>query len=242
MLNRIMIAIIAGFFITSAAAWGADVTPEASLKKKFPDMKIESLQPTPIKGVYEVVTDRGLIYYAPESECLILGNIINKDGKNITRRRMEEIDQRKEVIILEKLKTLPLDKAVKIGTGRHTVIEFTDPNCSYCRKAFQVLAAKEDMTRYIFFFPLSKASEDKVKHILCAPDRVGAYKEVFSGQLDNHPPAPCENAEVAALMKIHREQALRLGVEGTPFFIIDGHIVAGADIPAIEKLLGTPIK
>ncbi|MFA6413842.1 MAG: thioredoxin fold domain-containing protein, partial [Syntrophales bacterium] len=115
-------------------------------------------------------------------------------------------------------------------------------NCSYCRKAFQVLATKEDVTRYIFFFPLSKASADKVQHILCATDRVGAYKEAFSGQLDKKPLKPCESAEVTTLMKIHRDQGLRLGIEGTPFFIIDGHIVAGADIPAIEKLLATPVK
>lgn len=242
MLNKIIITIITGFFLTGAAAWGADLTPEASLKKKYPDIKIESFQPTPIKGVYEMVTDKGLIYYAPEAESIILGDIITKDGKNITQRRREEISQRNEAMLLEMAKTLPLDKALKIGTGRHTVIEFTDPNCSYCRKAFQVLAPKEDLTRYIFFFPLSKASEDKVKHILCAPDRVGAYKEVFSGQFDTKPLASCENAEVTALMKSHREQGVRLGVEGTPFFIIDGHIVAGANIPEIEKLLGAPVK
>lgn len=230
-----MIAIIAGFFFSSAAAWGADLTPEASLKNSFPKMKVEGLQPTPIKGVYEVLTDKGLVYYAPEAECLVAGDIITKQGKNVTQQRREEI-------LMERVKTLPLDKALKIGAGRHKVIEFTDPNCSYCRKAFQVLAQKEDMTRYIFFFPLSKASADKVQHILCATDRVGAYKEAFSGQLDKTTLKPCESAEVTTLMNIHRDQGMRLGIEGTPFFIIDGNIVAGADIPAIEKLLSAPVK
>ena len=235
MSNKITIAIIVSFFFASVTAWGADLTPETSLKKNFPNIKVERLQPTSIKGVYEAVTDKGLVYYAPEAECLIAGDIITKQGKNISQQRRDEI-------LMERVKSLPLDKAVKIGAGRHTVIEFTDPNCSYCRKAFQVLATKEDMTRYIFFFPLSKASADKVQHILCATDRVGAYKEAFSGQLDKTPLKPCESAEVTTLMKIHREQGMRLGIEGTPFFIIDGHIVAGADIPAIEKLLGAPVK
>jgi thiol:disulfide interchange protein DsbC len=235
MSRRIMIAIIAGFFFTATAAGGADLTPEASLKNNFPNIKVERLQPTSIKGVYEAITDKGLVYYAPEAECLIAGDIITKQGKNISQQRRDEI-------LMERVKTIPLDKALKIGAGRHKVIEFTDPNCSYCRKAFQVLATKEDMTRYIFFFPLSKASADKVQHILCATDRVGAYKEAFSGQLDKKTLMPCESAEVTTLMKAHREQAMRLGIEGTPFFIIDGHIVAGADIPAIEKLLAAPVK
>jgi thiol:disulfide interchange protein DsbC len=229
-----MIAIIAGLFFSSAALWAADLTPEASLKNNFPNIKIERFQPAPIKGIYEVEMDEELVYYAPEAECLIVGDIIRK-GKNLTQQRRDEI-------LLSKVKALPLDKAVKIGTGRHTVIEFTDPNCSYCRKAFQVLATKEDMTHYIFFFPLSKASADKVQHILCATDRVGAYKEAFSGQLDKKTLTPCESAEVTALMNTHRDQARRLGIRGTPFFIIDGHIVAGADIPAIEKLLAAPVK
>jgi protein-disulfide isomerase len=42
------------------------------------------------------------------------------------------------------------------------------------------------------------------------------------------------------LIKIHKDQGRRLGVEGTPYFIIDSHIVSGADIPMIEKLLSTP--
>jgi thiol:disulfide interchange protein DsbC len=33
--------------------------------------------------------------------------------------------------------TLDLDKALRIGTGKTTVIEFTDPDCPYCRKAYQ---------------------------------------------------------------------------------------------------------
>jgi thiol:disulfide interchange protein DsbC len=237
-----IIALIAGIIFMSSAVWGAELTPEASLKKNFPNVKVELVQPTPIKGVFEVVMDRGLIYYAPDSESIILGDIITKEGKNITQRRREELDKRKQLAILDKVKTLSLDKALKIGDGRHKVIEFTDPNCSYCRQAFQFLSKKEDMTRYIFFFPLSKASEEKVKHILCAPDRIGAYKEAFSGQLDNKTLAPCESADVTALLKIHREQAEQLGVEGTPFFIIDGHVVAGANIPEIEKLLGSPEK
>ena len=235
MSKKTTIFFMACLFLLGTAAWGADLTPEASLKNRFPNIKVESFQPAPIKGLYEVVMDKGLVYYAPEAECIVAGDIIDKQGTNITQ-------QRREGILKERVKGLPLDKALKIGTGRHMVIEFTDPNCSYCRKAFQFLAAKEDMTRYIFFFPLSKASAEKVKHILCAADRLGAYKEAFSGQLDKKTLTSCDKTEVTDLMKIHREQGLRLGVEGTPFFVIDGHIVAGADIPVMEKLLGSPVK
>jgi len=43
---------------------------------------------------------------------------------------------------------------------------------------------------------------------------------------------------VEELLKAYREIAKRIGVTGTPFFLIDGQVVFGADIPRMEKLLG----
>jgi len=213
-----------------AAAWATEPAPEASLRKDFPQLPFDSLQPSVIKGLYEVETDRGILYYSPDAACLIIGNVYNREGKNLT----QELNNRK---LLARAKTLPLAKALKIGAGRHVVIEFTDPDCPYCRKAAQALAEKKDLTRYIFFYPLSQTSADKVRHILCAPDPVAAYKESYRGDLDKKPLQSCDTAAVRELMQIHQEQGRRLGIEGTPYFIIDGHIVPGADMPVIEKLL-----
>src|SRR5574340_1146888 len=47
---------------------------------------------------------------------------------------------------------LPLDKAIKIGDGGTTVIEITDPDCPFCRRASAYLSAKNDITRYVFFY------------------------------------------------------------------------------------------
>ncbi|HOF04914.1 MAG TPA: DsbC family protein [Syntrophales bacterium] len=230
-----IIIFLAGIFCCGIAAPGMAATSEAeaSLKKNFPQLHYESLQPSIIKGVYEVDTVRGTVYYVPDAACLIVGNIFTNDGKNITRRHHEEK-------VLERAKTLPLARALRIGSGRHTIIEITDPDCPYCRKAAKALSEKKDTTRYIFFYPLSPTSENKVRHILCAPDPGAAYRESYQGVLDQKALVLCKSAEVDELIKIHKDQGRRLGVEGTPYFIIDSHIVSGADIPMIEKLLSTP--
>ena len=64
--------------------------------------------------------------------------------------------------------TLDLTKAVKIGNGKTMVIEFTDPDCPFCRKAEAYLQKRTDLTRYIFFIPLKShpASKGKVQYIL----------------------------------------------------------------------------
>jgi len=143
-------------------------------------------------------------------------------------------------LLLEKARVLPLEKALKIGSGRHMIIEFTDPDCPYCRKAFHTIKKYPDVTHYIFFLPLKNTSEKKVRYILCARDRVEAYKEIFSGQLDERYLSGCADDRIDALIKIHREQSVHLGIEGVPFFIIDGHIISGADIAKIEKVLVSP--
>ena len=206
------------------------VTPEESLQKYFPDIKYDRFGPGPIKGVSEVIVGQEILYYLPDEGAILMGDIISKDRKNLTR-------QRKEELLAQKVKDIPLDQAIRIGKGAHVVIEFTDPNCPYCRKAAKYLVDKADLTRYIFFFPLSQKSESKIRYILCAPDQGKAYEEVMTGKKDDEIFAECKNPQVDQLQKSQREIGERLGIRGTPFFIIDGQTVTGADIPRMETLL-----
>ena len=103
-------------------------TPEESFRKSFPNIPLESITPTDIPGLYEIVAGGRIIYYAPGPEYLIVGEILTKERKNLTQARNNEL-------LAKKFKDLPLEKAMKIGSGPHTVIEITDPDCPFCRKA-----------------------------------------------------------------------------------------------------------
>ena len=50
--------------------------PEESFRKSFPDIPLESITPTDIPGIYEVVAGGRIIYYAPGPEYLIAGEIL----------------------------------------------------------------------------------------------------------------------------------------------------------------------
>ena len=108
-----------------------------------------------------------IIYFHPEKDLLMFGEIWTKDGKNMTA-------EKKGQARFARLKDLPLDKAVKIGNGRNKVIEFTDPDCPYCRKASAFLKGRKDVTRYVFFFPLPihKEAEAHARYVLCSAKRV----------------------------------------------------------------------
>jgi len=134
--------------------------------------------------------------------------------------------------------TLDLDKAVKLGSGKTMVIEFTDPDCPYCRKAEAYLSQKPQVTRYIFFIPLANhpASKGKVQYILSARDRARAYQEVISGRFD-----PKKLTEITPegikLQKEHQEIARANKMTSTPTFMIYGRIVEGFDLKRLEPLL-----
>ena len=210
-------------------------TPEESFRKSFPNIPLESITPTAVTGVYEIVSTGKIGYYAPGPEYLFYGAMITADGKNLTQERTNEIQGKK-------FKDLPLEKAVKIGSGPHTVIEITDPDCPFCRKASDYFATRKDVTRYVFFYPISSLhpnAEAKVRQIFCAEDRGKAYEEAMTGKLDDMKFTPCKTAAVEDLLKAHREIGDRVGVTGTPLFLIDGQVILGADIPRMEKILGS---
>jgi thiol:disulfide interchange protein DsbC len=139
------------------------------------------------------------------------------------------------------LKGVPLEKALRIGAGPHQIIEITDPDCTFCRKASAFLSGRNDVTRHVFFFPLSihPNAEAKVRQIFCAEDRAKVYEETMAGKLDDMKFTPCKTAAMEELLKAHKEIVARIGVTGTPLFLIDGQVVFGADIPRMEKLLGS---
>lgn len=208
-------------------------SPEDSFRKSFPNLRVDSVRPSGVNGLYEVASGNRILYYAPGPEYLMYGPIITREGRNLTEERVLEILERG-------LKGIPLEKAVRIGGGPHQIIEITDPDCPYCRKASAFLSARNDVTIHVFFFPLPlhPNAEAKVRRILCAENRAKVYEETMAGKLDDMKFTPCKTAAVEELLKAHKEIIERLGVTATPLFLIDGQVILGADIPRMERILG----
>ena len=87
-------------------------TPEESFRKSFPNIRLDSITATTVAGLYEIVSDGRIAYYAPGPEYLITGSLITKEGRNLTEERAGEI-------VARNLRETPLEKALKIGSGPH---------------------------------------------------------------------------------------------------------------------------
>ena len=202
-----------------------------ALADHYPKINYQQINPTPVAGVYEVVVDNGeIVYFVPASGHMFFGELWSADAHNLTR---ENKDNR----LSSKLEDFPLEQAIKIGEGPNEVIEVTDPDCPFCRQSSDFFAGRDDVTRYIFLFPLENIhphAAAKARYILAAEDSELAYEEVFSGKFDSQPvPEVTDNGR----LDLHRKIANKIGINGTPRFWINGQHIAGYNPEQFEKLL-----
>lgn len=235
-MNRLAKIVVSGILLLCSfqSAWAAGGTGASArevLGNAFPQLKIDSMKMSEIPGVYEVISGQNVFYFFPEKELILLGDLVTKEGRSLTQ-------DRRQSLMAEKFKDLPLEKAVKIGTGKHQVIEFTDPDCPYCRRASGALKGRTDMTRYVFFAPLAHPNAlPKIHHILHAKDKSKAY-EAMMGGAEVPKPVPAEYPEeIKRLASEHMDLARKVGVTGTPTFYLNGTLVVGADMQKIDSLL-----
>jgi len=233
--------IVMAAFITLAASqlFAAPLVakPEAALKKAFPQIKIDSITPSEVNGLYEVVSGQDIFFFYPEKDLLLVGEIRTLTGQNLTGDKKRELKSKLQAKALEKLKDLPLDKAVKVGNGPKKVIEFTDPDCPYCRRASEALKGRADITRYVFLTPMAHPNAiTKVHYVLSSKDQEKAYHEMMEGK-----PVPASSTEYSKEVKAQAAEymdfARSLGIDGTPTFYINGQQVVGADMEKINGLL-----
>ena len=223
---------------------------EAKFSKILRNTKVTSVKASPVPGLYEIITGPNVFYFAPEGEGhLVFGQIVDKNGVNLTASIQEklkaEADKAKEKSSAALLRNLDLSQAVKIGNGKNIVIEFTDPDCPYCRKADNILSRRsEDVTRYVFLFPLDQLHPNaraKSVYVHSSQNKAQALHDVFAGKYDSVLPVNNNGEAKIALATKTLESGIKagvsLGVQGTPMLFVNGTMVNGADEAKIISLL-----
>jgi len=134
---------------------------------------------------------------------------------------------------------IDVSKAVTIGSGPKIVLEFTDPDCQFCRQASKYFEGRPDVTRHVFFYPLPRhpKAREKAQFVLSMPDKVKAYHDIMSGKMDAVS-LPAATPEGVRLQEQQREIAKKSKVGATPTFIINGRVIEGFDRKKIEDALG----
>jgi protein-disulfide isomerase len=223
---------------------------------------VEDLQPSPIPqmGMTRVWIKGpdgeypNLFYVSQDGQYFILGTYTftawgGSIGQQLAGRpKPRMVDE----------KALALDERYRIGKKDAPVriVGFSDIDCPYCKVADETIqkiyeANKDKVAVYYKFFPLPIHPEAKPKAEVaaCFQGEVffkavrtlvgvkGKSKEDLRRELNA--PAVCDEQAVERDLDLGK----RLGIAGTPTFIINGQLVAGAvDKQRIEEISGLTLQ
>jgi len=222
---RRVIALIGFLVATSVCANEAQI--RKVLEPKLGGGRIEGVQPAPIAGLFEVRVRSAeggvqVIYTDASATHVIVGRIIE------ARTDRDLTEERKRKLNAVKFESLPLDQAVKIqrGNGKRVLAMFSDPYCPACRQFERALAQIDDITVYVFMYPvLRPENADHSRAVWCSPDRAKAWLELAAAPRPKVPEAAasCPNP-VDKLLDTGR----KLGVNSTPtLFLANGERLTG---------------
>ncbi len=212
---------------TTAAPTSTEPTTEQKLAtllaERYPTVKVQSVQPSAVPGLYEVKTADRLVYVDASGDYLIIGQVMHTQSKqNLTEARWNELNR-------IDFASLPFEHAIKIvkGNGSRQLVAFEDPLCPYCAELEKSLASLNDYTLYVFLMPLENihpGATRLARRIWCAPDPAQAWSEWM--QQDKQPPAAecgaVPGEQLAAL-------ANKLAINSTPtLYFADGIKIASA--------------
>ncbi|MGZ5006972.1 MAG: DsbC family protein [Methylobacter sp.] len=193
-----------------------------ALTKSMPSIKVSSVKPSEISGLYEVTVGGNIFYASDDGKYLIQGHLVDIAARtDLTEEKLG--GARKQAI-----EKLGQDKMIvfKPKESKYTVSIFTDIDCGYCRKLHSEIdqyMAQGITIQYLFFPRAGKGSDsyNKAISVWCADDRKAALTAAKKG--DTPPAKTCANP-----VDEHMQLAEDFEVKGTPMIVTEkGNIFPG---------------
>ena len=241
LLNQFVRLVGAATLMCLAAAAGAqEAAIRQALAQRLPQLKVvDEIKPAGVSGLYEVRVNGSEIYYTDaKGDFLIDGQIIEtKTRRNITEDRIAKLT----AIPFD---SLPIKDAFTLvrGNGQRKMAVFEDPNCGYCKRFERDLQKVDNVTVYLFLYPvLGPDSVKKSQDIWCAKDRVAAWQDwMLRDQAAGAANAACDTGAIARNVELGRKYK----ITGTPTLLfVNGARIPGAiDNARVEQALADTSK
>ena len=129
MLKKIMPAVMA-MFLCAAVSYAEESITIQMLHKSFPNVKAEKAGKSVIPGLYEVEAGNNVFYFEPRNGYLIFGDIITKEGKNLTAEKRQELLARRGRLILLKLTLVHDSDSSRESESFLLIMRNVDDRCS----------------------------------------------------------------------------------------------------------------
>ncbi len=174
--------------------------------------------------------NEGMVLYSFDGTDLVFnGDIINKDGVNISSAMKKEylkIPEPDYLAALEMLKkdTKYFESPLKPRNSKKNIYVLHDPNCGYCRKAWSYLHTNRWNEFNVNWVPVAALGEASLKHsalLLGNKNPAALMKKLNLG----YKPSNLEVSKVERLydqVRLNTQKTFKaFGVQGTPAIIIE---------------------
>jgi thiol:disulfide interchange protein DsbC len=216
------IAALSIFGLTTFAAAADENAVRQAFAKSMPEVKLESVKPSEINGLYEVTVGANIFYVSDNGKYLLQGRLIDLESRtDLTEEKLSNTRR-------QALEKLGVDKMIvfKPKESKYKVTIFTDIDCGYCRKLHSEIdqyLAEGITIQYVFFPRAGKGSDsyNKAVSVWCSEDRNAALTAAKKGK---DPKAQTCDNPVDEHMKLGAE----FDVKGTPMIVTEkGNIYPG---------------
>jgi len=224
----------------SVSALAADVPEKAAitqyLQTRLPNLTVKSLEPTPIKGLYQLETQSGdFLMVSADGKYLIPGDLHEIGDRGVVNlTEMSRAVERKTALKELKDKDLVVYKAN--GQEKGEVLVFTDTSCGYCRKFHAEVPELNAMgitVKYAAWprYGLQSPAGQTMVKVWCSDNREEALTRAKNNETIVPPTGKtCDPHVISNEINLGH----RMGVEGTPaVFLANGRQVGGY-VPAAQ--------
>lgn len=190
-------------------------------------LQVNAVANSPMPGLLQVFTQRGLFFTSSDGRFFIEGNVYDLQQAELVN------DVQMRSYINQKMAGLNNSYIeYKAKDEQYVVYAFTDPTCGYCQKLHNEMKDYNNagITIRYLAFPrggLNSKTALEMQHLWCSRDQQKAMD--LAKDSKRNPPAMCDNP-----VKMHYELGQSFGISGTPALIL----ASGRVIPGYQPVAG----
>lgn len=208
-----------------AQAADAEQAIRKTLNTLQPDLKVESVSASPLKGLHQVQLEGGrVLYMSEDGQYLMQGYLYQmRDGQMVNLT-----EQAENVAVARQLNALPRNEMVIFApkNPKTHITVFTDTDCGYCQLLHKEVAELNRQgveVRYVAYprAGVGSSTYNDLVSVWCAKNPQDAMNQAKARK--KVPAATCENPVAKQF-----ELGQRIGVQGTPaIFLANGQLIPG---------------
>ncbi|MBL8515104.1 MAG: DsbC family protein [Betaproteobacteria bacterium] len=223
-MKKSLLAVMAA--LLAAGVLNVSANPDAvkvEFEKKYPGIAADKVTKAGFGELWEIYSGGEILYTDEKVTYLLLGTLVNAANKeNITEKRLAKLTA-------INFNDIPTQNAIKLvrGNGSRKLAIFEDPNCGYCKRFERDLNTIDNITAYIFPYPiLSPDSTEKAKSIWCASNKLQAWQDLMLRDKAPATNTKCDNP-IEAIVAYGQKQR----IQGTPVTIFENGERASGALP-----------